>query len=139
MAWSRTCNSREQQRILDATEASARRSLTLANIGYKEGLSDFQRVLDAQGVLLQAQRQVVALEARPSAVRSASIGRSAVAGRVARAEGFVDQATRDEMRQRVNWGDLLDPSATEPPLKGQDGEWPLAGQVDRVNSGVVEP
>ena len=34
-------NSREQQRILDATEASARRSLTLANIGYKEGCCRF--------------------------------------------------------------------------------------------------
>ncbi len=118
-------NSREQQRILDATEASARRSLTLANIGYKEGLSDFQRVLDAQGALLQAQRQVVA--ARSTTVSSAiGIYRALGGGWESRpGQGFVDQATRDEMRQRVNWGDLLDPSATEPPLKGQDGQWPL--------------
>jgi hypothetical protein len=24
----------------------------------------------------------------------------------------------------VNWGDLLAPAATEPPLKGEDGRWP---------------
>jgi hypothetical protein len=40
------------------------------------------------------------------------------------AEGFVDEATREAMRQRVNWGDLLKPAATEPPLKGQNSEWP---------------
>ncbi len=28
------------------------------------------------------------------------------------------------MRKRVDWGDLLQPQATEPPLKGEDGGWP---------------
>jgi NodT family efflux transporter outer membrane factor (OMF) lipoprotein len=118
-------NSREQQRILEATEDSARRSLTLADVGYREGLSDFQRVLDAQGALLRAQSQVVA--AHGTTARSAiDIYRALGGGWESRpGQGYVDEATRDEMRQRVNWGDLLDPSATEPPLKGQDSEWPL--------------
>ena len=38
--------SREQERILAETEASAQRSLAIANVGYREGFSDFQRVLD---------------------------------------------------------------------------------------------
>ena len=118
-------NSREQQRILEATEDSARRSLTLADVGYREGLSDFQRVLDAQGALLRAQSQVVA--AHGTTARSEiDIYRALGGGWESRpGQGYVDEATRDEMRQRVNWGDLLDPSATEPPLKGQDSEWPL--------------
>ena len=116
--------SREQQQILDATEASASRSLKLANIGYKEGLSDFQRVLDAQNGLLQAQRQVVA--ARSATVSSAIAIYRALGGgwQGSPADGFVDPSTRDAMSQRVNWGDLLEPPATRAPPKGQDGEWP---------------
>ena len=74
--------------------------------------------------MLQAQRQVVA--ARSTSVSSAiGIYRALGGGWESRTgQGFVDQATRDEMRQRVNWGDLLDPSRPSR-LKGQDGEWPL--------------
>jgi hypothetical protein len=28
------------------------------------------------------------------------------------------------MQKRVNWGDLLQPEATEPPFKGEGGGWP---------------
>jgi NodT family efflux transporter outer membrane factor (OMF) lipoprotein len=116
--------SREQERILAATEASAKRSLTLANVGYREGFSDFQRVLDAQNALLQAQRNFVT--ARSTTVSSAiGIYRALGGGwQIRSGRGFVDEATRDAMRQRVDWGDLLAPAATEPPLKGEDGRWP---------------
>jgi NodT family efflux transporter outer membrane factor (OMF) lipoprotein len=116
--------SREQERILAATEASAKRSLTLANIGYREGFSDFQRVLDAQNALLQAQRNFVT--ARSTTVSSAiGIYRALGGGwEIRSGRGFVDEATRDAMRQRVDWDDLLKPEATEPPLKGEDGRWP---------------
>jgi NodT family efflux transporter outer membrane factor (OMF) lipoprotein len=116
--------SREQERILAATEASAKRSLTLANVGYREGFSDFQRVLDAQNALLQAQRNFVT--ARSTTVGSAiGIYRALGGGwQIRSGRGFVDEATRDAMRQRVDWGDLLAPAATEPPLKGEDGRWP---------------
>ena len=117
--------SREQERILAEAEASARRALTLANVGYREGISDFQRVLDAQSALLQAQRQVVT--ARSTTVSSAiGIYRALGGGwEIRPGQGFVDQATRDAMRQRVDWGNLLKPEATEPPFKGQDGgRWP---------------
>ena len=116
--------SREQERILAETEVAARRALTLANTGYREGFSDFQRVLDAQGSLLQAQRQLVTT--RSTTVSSAiDIYRALGGGWEIRATtGFVDAATADTMRQRVDWGDLLKPEATERPLKGEGGGWP---------------
>lgn len=114
----------EQERILADTEASARRALTLANVGYREGLSDFQRVLDAQGALLRAQQSYVA--ARSTTVSSAiGIYRALGGGWEIRAgRGFVDEATAKAMQQRVDWGDLLQRSATEPPFKGQGSDWP---------------
>ena len=116
--------SREQERILAETEAAAQRSLTLANVGYREGFSDFQRVLDAQSSLLRAQQQTVS--ARNTTVSSAiGIFRALGGGwEIRSSQGFVDEATRDLMQKRVDWGDLLQPKSTEPPLKGQGGGWP---------------
>ena len=116
--------SREQERILAETEALAKRSLDLANVGYREGFSDFQRVLDAQNSLLRTQQQLVA--SRSTTVSSAiGIYRALGGGwEIRSGHDFVDQATRDTMQKRVDWGDLLQPKATELPLKGQGDGWP---------------
>jgi NodT family efflux transporter outer membrane factor (OMF) lipoprotein len=116
--------SREQERILAETEASAQRALTLANVGYREGLSDFQRVLDAQGSLLRAQQSYVA--ARSTTVSSAIAIYRALGGgwELRSGRGFVDEATTNTMQQRVDWGDLLQRRATEPPLRGEGGGRP---------------
>jgi NodT family efflux transporter outer membrane factor (OMF) lipoprotein len=115
---------REQERILAETEASAKRSLAIADIGYREGFTDFQRVLDAQGSLLRAQQQLVT--ARGNTVGNAiGIYRALGGGwEIRSGQAFVDDATADAMKKRVDWGDLLQPKETEPPLKGQGGGWP---------------
>jgi len=116
--------SREQERILAETEATAQRSLAIANVGYREGFSDFQRVLDAQNALLRAQQSYVT--ARSTTVSSAvGIYRALGGGwEIRSGRGFVDEPTTDTMQQRVDWGDLLQPNASEPPLKGQGSGWP---------------
>jgi NodT family efflux transporter outer membrane factor (OMF) lipoprotein len=116
--------SHEQERILAETEASAQRSVQLATVQYREGFADFQRVLDAQSALLLAQQQSVS--ARRTTVSSAiGIYRALGGGwEIRSGDAFVDDATRDTMQKRVDWGDLLQPKATEPPLKGQGGGWP---------------
>ena len=116
--------SRERERILAETEASARRSLTLANVGYREGFSDFQRVLDAQNSLLRAQQETVSVR---NTTLSSAIGIYRALGggwEIRSGQDFVDQATKDTMKKRVNWGDLLQPESTQPPLKGEGGGWP---------------
>ena len=45
----------QRERILREAELAAQRSLALANTLYREGYSDFQRVLDAQRALLDLQ------------------------------------------------------------------------------------
>ncbi len=116
--------SRDQERILAETEMTAQRSLAIADIGYREGFSDFQRVLDAQNSLLRTQQQLVT--ARSTTVSSAiGIYRALGGGwEIRSTDGFVDAATVETMRRRVDWGDLLQPNATEPPLKGQGSGWP---------------
>ena len=89
--------SREQEQILADTEAAARRSLTIANVGYREGFSDFQRVLDAQSALLRAQQSTTSRHAAPPpAARSGSIGPWAAAGRSAWAAASSTRRQRDD-------------------------------------------
>ena len=110
--------SREQERILAETEVSARRSLAIANVGYREGITDFQRVLDAQNALLRVQQQVVAAS---STTVSSAIGIYRALGggwEIRSGRGFVDAATSDTMRKRVDWGDLLQPQATRTAIEG---------------------
>jgi NodT family efflux transporter outer membrane factor (OMF) lipoprotein len=117
--------SREQEQILAKSEIAARRSLKIANIRYSEGYSDFQRVLDAQTSMLKAQRDSVSAR---STTASSAIGIYRALGggwQIRAGQDFVDSATRETMRQRVDWGDLLQREATEQPVKGTGTGWPL--------------
>ncbi|VVM65383.1 Cation efflux system protein CusC [Pseudomonas fluorescens] len=102
----------ERERILREAEVAAKRSLVLANAQYREGYSDFQRVLDAQRALLEQQDNY--LVSRSNAVSNAIALYKALGGGWYSAEPKVDSATREQMEKRTDWGDLLDePSAAQ--------------------------
>jgi NodT family efflux transporter outer membrane factor (OMF) lipoprotein len=103
----------ERERILGEAETAARRSLVLANAQYREGYSDFQRVLDAQRALLEQQDNY--LVARSNAVSNAIALYKALGGGWYSPRPTVDPATRQQMEQRTDWGDVLEESATPAP------------------------
>ena len=96
----------QRDTILDDAQGAARRSLTLANTIYREGYSDFQRVLDAQRAL-SAQQDAYIVN-RGNAASSLIALYKAVGGGWYSDEPLVDPATRAQMQQRTDWGDLLD-------------------------------
>ncbi|MGH8410568.1 MAG: TolC family protein, partial [Pseudomonas sp.] len=100
---------------------AAQRSLALANTLYREGYSDFQRVLDAQRALLELQDSY--LLSRGDAVSNVIALYKALGGGWYSAQPKVDRATRQQMEQRTDWGDLL----AEPPA--QQPAFPLPNQV----------
>jgi NodT family efflux transporter outer membrane factor (OMF) lipoprotein len=89
---------------------SAKRSVELSLVMYREGAADFQRVLDAQRSLLQQQNNL--------AQTSSSVTTNLIALYKALGGGweprkeqqFVQAQTKKEMEDRTSWGDLL----TEP-------------------------
>jgi len=95
----------ERDGILYDSALAAKRSLTLANALYREGYSDFQRVLDAQRAL--ATQQDTYLVNRGNAVSDLIALYKAVGGGWYSGQPVMDPATRDQMQQRTNWGDLL--------------------------------
>jgi NodT family efflux transporter outer membrane factor (OMF) lipoprotein len=96
----------ERERILREAAFSAQRSLTLASAQYREGYSDFQRVLDAQRALFAQQDGY--LVARSAALSNLIDLYRALGGGWHSNQPLLDSATREQMRQRTDWGELLD-------------------------------
>jgi len=96
-----------QETILTASVVSARRSTELSMLRYKEGFADYQRVLNAQQALFGQQQRYVANKGE--AMRSiAQVYRALGGGWQDHDAALVDEATRVEMEQRTDWGDMLD-------------------------------
>ncbi len=110
----------QRDTILNDAQGAARRSLTLANTIYREGYSDFQRVLDAQRALFAQQDAYVVN--RSNAVGSLIALYKALGGGWYSEQPLVDPATRAQMQQRTDWGDLLKeasaPSTAASPSEG---------------------
>ena len=88
---------------------------------YQEGFSDYQRVLDAQQALFAQQQRYV--DAQGSTVRAVVALYKALGGgwQLRQGDSFVDDSIRQQMRQRTNWGDLLEPAATDPAITEAEG------------------
>ncbi|WP_448724181.1 efflux transporter outer membrane subunit [Pseudomonas farris] len=99
----------ERERILGEAQVAAKRSLSLASTQYREGYSDFQRVLDAQRALLEQQDNY--LLSRSNAVSNLIALYKALGGGWYSAQPTVDQNTRQQMEQRTDWGNLLNEPA----------------------------
>jgi NodT family efflux transporter outer membrane factor (OMF) lipoprotein len=103
----------ERSGYLAMSVEAAQRSVELSLIQYRAGAADFIRVNDAQTVLAQQQDQLV--------VSHASVAIGAVTAYRALGGGweirenteFVDAATAARMRERTDWGDILDPDWSE--------------------------
>ncbi|MBN3760571.1 TolC family protein [Burkholderia sp. Ac-20365] len=110
----------QRDTILNDAQGAARRSLTLANTIYREGYSDFQRVLDAQRALFAQQDAYVVN--RSNAVGSLIALYKALGGGWYSDQPLVDPEVRAQMQERTNWGDLLNepgaPSAAATPSAG---------------------
>jgi len=98
---------RQQDRILAETVEVASRSSDLSLLRYREGFADYQRVLSAQQSLFTSQQRYAA--SRGAVLNSyIALYRSLGGGwQTTEPRQFIDDATREQMQERTNWGDLL--------------------------------
>lgn len=97
----------EQKLLVDKSLKASQRALALANIRYREGYSDFQRVLDAQRAMFsQAERQLLTqgtyLTTIVNLYKSMGGGWSEMS-----IDELISSQVRQSMQQRTDWGDLL--------------------------------
>ena len=106
--------------ILDifALVVAAQRSVELSLDQYEAGLVDFQRVLNSQASLLGQQDALA--DARGRIATSLVSTYRALGGGWQLREGnsVVHPSTLDTMRQRTDWGDLLDSWMKRPKAAG---------------------
>jgi NodT family efflux transporter outer membrane factor (OMF) lipoprotein len=109
--------SQMQDSILAETVAAAKRSNELSLHRYQEGFSGYQRVLDAQQALFTQQKRYV--QNRGQSVRNVVAIYKALGGgwEVREGRAFVDENTLTVMRERTNWGGLLDAPVSD---EGED-------------------
>lgn len=96
----------EQDRFLREGVATAKRSADLSLLRYQEGFADYQRVLDAQQALFSQQQRYAAN--RGDIFRSLIAIYRSLGGGWGGSRRFLDDATKEQMEQRTNWGELLD-------------------------------
>lgn len=90
---------------------SARRSVELANLQYREGAVDYQRVLDALRSQLVEENQLVNLRAS-TATQAISLYKALGGGwETSVGKPYLTEATRTEMEHRTDWGNLLSTQA----------------------------
>ena len=100
--------SRQQAEILVKTVLAAKRSNELSTLRYREGFSDYQRVLDAQQSLFTQQQRFVGTQG--DAVRSLiALYKALGGGWEDRGETpYIDPGTLELMRHRTDWGDMIE-------------------------------
>lgn len=97
----------EQARFLAESVAAAQKSLDLAVIQYREGITDFTTVLTAQQALLRTQESLAEAQ---GAIAASLVGIYRALGggwEIRLGQDFVPAATREEMARRTNWGKML--------------------------------
>jgi NodT family efflux transporter outer membrane factor (OMF) lipoprotein len=112
------------QFLTDSVEA-AERSVDLALIQYRDGTVDYQRVLDTQESLVQEQDLLATARGDVGLNLVATYKALGGGWQIRKDKAFVPAETKETMRKRTNWGDLLSPkdlpeSLDPPPPAGEE-------------------
>ena len=115
--------SQEEVVFLADSASNAARAVHLASIQYREGTADFTRVLTAQRAL--SAQQGLLTDARGRVARNlVSIYRALGGGwQIREGHDFIADDVKEEMRERTDWGDLLEPGAIKSVPENERGKW----------------
>jgi NodT family efflux transporter outer membrane factor (OMF) lipoprotein len=116
-------STQEQVAILADGAKASKRALDLSLIQYREGTADYTRVLDSQRFLLLQQDHLTRSRGRvaESLVR---LYKSLGGGWERRSlDSLISDETKEVMRERSNWGALLEAESVEPVPAEKRGGW----------------
>ncbi|MGD9043146.1 MAG: TolC family protein [Desulfobacterales bacterium] len=109
----------EEGYLLDSVKAS-QRSVEISMLQYKEGMVDFQRVLDSQRFL--SEEQDLWTRTRGDVILNLVSLYKALGGgwQIREGKDFVSKDNVEEMEKRTDWGDLIQPKALETPATAEE-------------------
>lgn len=115
--------SQQSEVFLSKGAAASKRSVDIAFIQYEDGATDFNRVLDTMRSLLGQENQLTVTRTN-TANYLVSMYRSLGGGwQIREGKDFVSEESKAQMRERTDWGGLLDPEEVQnipPPNKARD-------------------
>lgn len=104
----------QQESKFRATSArAAARSTELANIEYREGSVDFQRVVDSERSRVTQQDEWTSTRGDIALNLIAMYKALGGGWEMREGQAFVSEENSNEMAERTNWGDLLEPAAAK--------------------------
>jgi NodT family efflux transporter outer membrane factor (OMF) lipoprotein len=106
---------RAQQQVgfLEDSVKAAQRSVDLALIQYRDGVTDYQRMLDTQQALL-AQQDLLSATQGDIATNLIAMYRALGGGwQIRQNKKFLPASVEQQMKQRSDWGELLDGGTIE--------------------------
>jgi NodT family efflux transporter outer membrane factor (OMF) lipoprotein len=113
---------RQQVVYLKRSAAAAREALVVALKQYELGSRDFTTVLTAEQNLYTAQNNLAVAEGNLSVSLTTTYRALGGGWQIREGKDFVNDATREEMRARTNYGDVLPPAGqAQPPTPGLPG------------------
>jgi NodT family efflux transporter outer membrane factor (OMF) lipoprotein len=116
-------NTQEEMVFQQGAVTSAQRAVEIAMVQYREGATDFERVLDAQRVLLHEENSLA--QTRSAVATNVIAVYKALGGgwEMRQDQPFVPDGTQKEMKERTDWGDMLSrqskPEAAKNPPPGK--------------------
>lgn len=119
-----------QQKILVKAVESAKRSNELSVLRYREGFSDYQRVLDSQQALFSQQQRLV-IQQGSSVISLVNLYKSLGGGWEDQANlPLISEQSLEQMKQRTNWGELLEENVPtkDNQMTGSEGSSDSGGQ-----------
>ncbi len=113
----------DEARFLSNSVQASQRSVDLSLLQYREGLVDYQRVLDTQRFLVQAQDRLTSTTGSVALNLIAMYKALGGGWQIRIGKDFVPEETREEMQNRTNWGRLLSPKKIQPPPEEARKRW----------------
>ena len=111
---------KEEEQFLKESVAAAQRSVTISSLQYKEGLVDYQRVLDSQRFLATQADRLSELRGQVGSSLVATYKALGGGWQIRKGEEILSAENRDAMIERTSWGGLFDPEGLELPVEDKD-------------------
>ncbi|MFZ0133208.1 MAG: efflux transporter outer membrane subunit, partial [Desulfobacterales bacterium] len=112
--------SKEEERFLEESVTAAQRSVEISLLQYREGLVDYQRVLDSQRFLATQEERLTDVSGQVSTNLVATYKALGGGWQIREGEEILSTDNRDQMIERTSWGGLLDPEGLASPVNEKD-------------------
>lgn len=113
--------SRQQAEFLQQSVTAAEGALQISLLEYREGVTDFTTVLNAEENLYNAQNNLAVAQGNVPLGLIKTYRALGGGWEVREGRDFVPQAVRDQMAERTDWGALLSPELLQPAAPGLPG------------------